>query len=82
MVNATAPRGPGGRPKGAGGVPLPGLGEVLRRKGLNKATAAERTGVSPDTMSDLVRGTRGASRPTIEKLCAGLGVEVEELTRP
>ncbi len=81
MVNATVPKGRGGRPKGAGGVPLPGLGEVLRRKGLNQATAAERTGVSPDTMSDLVRGKRGASRPTIEKLTAGLGVEPEELTQ-
>ena len=81
MVNATSSKGRGGRPKGAGGIPLPGLAGVLRRKGLNKAAAAEKTGISPDTISDLARGERGASRPTIEKRCAGLGVDAEELTR-
>ncbi len=53
---------------------------VLRaRRGLSLTEAAERAGVTRDTISDLERGKRRAYMPTLTKIAKGYGVPVEEL---
>lgn len=70
----------GGRPKGSGGIPLPGLRPLMDRKGMTQARVEELSGVSASTVNDLVNGHRGASGRTIRRLSDGLGVEAEQLT--
>ncbi len=53
---------------------------VLRaRRGLSLTEAAERAGVTRDTISDLERGKRRAYMPTLTKIAKGYRVPVEEL---
>ncbi len=53
---------------------------VLRaRRGLSLTEAAERAGVTRDTISDLERGKRRAYMPTLTKIARGYKVPVEEL---
>ena len=53
---------------------------VLRaRHGLSLSEAAERVGVTRDTLSELERGKRDPYTPTITKLARGYGLSVEEL---
>lgn len=70
----------GGRPKGSGGIPLPGLRPLMDRKGVTQARVEELCGVSASTVNDLVNGHRGASGRTIRRLSEGLAVEPEVLT--
>ena len=53
---------------------------VLRaREGLSLSEAAERAGVTRDTLSELERGKRHAYTPTLTKIARGYGVPVEDL---
>ena len=53
---------------------------VLRaERGLSLTDAAERAGVTRDTVSNLERGKRHAYTPTLSKIAKGYGVPVEEL---
>jgi transcriptional regulator with XRE-family HTH domain len=59
------------------------LAESLRilraQRGLTLTDAAERAGVTRDTLSDLERGKRHAYMPTLAKIAKGYGVPVEDL---
>src|SRR5215204_5260975 len=59
------------------------LAESLRilraRRGYTLTEAAERAGVTRDTLSDLERGKRHAYMPTLSKIAKGYGVPVEDL---
>jgi transcriptional regulator with XRE-family HTH domain len=53
---------------------------VLRaQRGMTLVEAAERTGVGRDTLSDLERGRRHPTVPTLAKIAQGYGVPVEDL---
>jgi transcriptional regulator with XRE-family HTH domain len=53
---------------------------VLRaERALTIEEAAERAGVTPETISDAERGRRRPYLPTLRKLAAGYGVSVQEL---
>ena len=49
------------------------------RQGLTLVEAAEKTGVTRATLSELERGNRHPVAPTLAKIAAGYGVPVEEL---
>ena len=53
---------------------------VLRaERGLSLTKAAERIGVTRDTLSELERGKRRPYVPTLAKIAEGYGVPVKEL---
>lgn len=53
---------------------------VLRaERGLTQELAAERIGITSETLSDLERGKRRAYAPTLTKISKGYGVPVEAL---
>jgi transcriptional regulator with XRE-family HTH domain len=59
---------------------LPAKLRLLRaRAGLTLVEAAAKTGVGRDTLSDLERGHRHPVMPTLAKIAAGYGVDVEDL---
>jgi transcriptional regulator with XRE-family HTH domain len=59
---------------------LPARLRLLRaRRGLTQADASTRIGISRDTLSDLERGLRQPTMPTLAKIAEGYGVDVEEL---
>ncbi len=65
----------------AKGVPLPGLRELRRRRGLSQREVAEMAGVMQDTISQLETERRGAYPRTIKRLCSALQATPEDLTR-
>ncbi len=59
---------------------LPRHLRVLRaQRGLSLTDAAERIGITRDTLSELERGKRHPYMPTLAKIAEGYGVPVEEL---
>ncbi len=68
-------------PRPAKGVPLPGLRELRRRRGLSQREVAEMAGVMQDTISQLETERRGAYPRTIKRLCSALQAAPEDLTR-
>ena len=67
-------------PRQAKGVPLPGLRELRRRKGLSQRGLAELAGTTQDTVWQLETGRRGAYPRTIKRLSRALRVAPEALT--
>lgn len=55
------------------------LKELRQQKALSMRALADKSGVNYNTVFNLEHG-KGAYPKTIQKLAAGLGVEVEELT--
>ncbi|MDP9478726.1 MAG: helix-turn-helix domain-containing protein [Actinomycetota bacterium] len=66
-------------PRPAKGVPLPGLRELRRRRGLSQREVAEQAGITQGTIWQLETGRRGAYPRTIRRLCKALGVAPEDL---
>jgi transcriptional regulator with XRE-family HTH domain len=59
---------------------LPRKLRLLRaERALSLSDAAERAGVTRDTLSELERGKRHPHAPTLTKIAAGYGVELSEL---
>ncbi len=59
---------------------LPHKLRLLRvRRGLTLVEAAEKTGVTRATLSELERGYRHPVAPTLAKIAEGYGVPVDEL---
>jgi len=59
---------------------LPRQLRVLRaQRGMSLTEAAERIGITRDTLSELERGKRHPYTPTLTKIARGYGVPVEEL---
>jgi transcriptional regulator with XRE-family HTH domain len=53
---------------------------ILRaREGWSQDAAAQRIGITPDTLSALEHDQRRAYTPTLHKIAKGYGVPVEEL---
>ncbi len=68
-------------PRPAKGVPLPGLRELRRRRGLSQREVAEMAGITQGTVWQLETGRRGAYPRTTKRLCMALQVAPEELIR-
>ncbi|MDP9439830.1 MAG: helix-turn-helix domain-containing protein [Actinomycetota bacterium] len=66
-------------PRPAKGVPLPGLRELRRMRGLSQRETAERAGITQGTVWQLETGRRGAYPRTIKRLCRALRVTPEDL---
>ena len=60
-------------------IPLPGLAEHRRRRGLTQRQLGELAGVAHTTVQQLESLRRGAYPQTLRKLATALGVAPEEL---
>lgn len=58
------------------------LRRVRLERGLTLRQAAERTGVTKETLSDLERARRQPHPPTLQKIAEGYGVEIRDLLGP